>query len=77
MAKNDYPCDYPDDNGKCHCPYEDTYTGYSDEMCRVCCGCGVDEDSYPEEEFESYEDPEEYEDDNEGFRGDDEEADEA
>lgn len=26
-----------------HCPYADTYTGYEDEMCRNCCGLGVDE----------------------------------
>lgn len=26
-----------------HCPYADTYNGYEDEMCRVCCGLGVDE----------------------------------
>ena len=25
------------------CPYKDCYTGYEDEMCRVCCGLGVDE----------------------------------
>ena len=25
------------------CPYADTYTGYEDEMCRNCCGLGVDE----------------------------------
>ena len=37
------PCDIPDDNGKSHCPYTDSYTGYEDEMCRVCCGIGVDE----------------------------------
>lgn len=36
------PCDYPDENGKHHCPYADTYTGYEDEMCRNCCGLGVD-----------------------------------
>lgn len=37
------PCDIPDDNGNFHCPYKDSYTGYEDEMCRVCCGLGVDE----------------------------------
>ena len=49
------PCDVPtieyDENGKparlevktFHCPYTDTYTGYEDEMCRNCCGLGVDE----------------------------------
>ena len=36
------PCDFPDENGKHHCPYADTYTGYEDEMCRNCCGLGVD-----------------------------------
>ncbi len=48
-------CDIPtyDDNGnKVYiCPYKDTYMGYESEMCRVCCGLGVDEDSYPEEEI--------------------------
>lgn len=24
------------------CPYEGNYTGYADEICRVCCGLGVD-----------------------------------
>ena len=45
------PCDVPvttyDENGneRKHfvCPYAETYTGYEDEMCRVCCGLGVDE----------------------------------
>ena len=45
------PCDYPikewDENGnevtRYECPYEDTYSGYEDEMCRNCCGLGVDE----------------------------------
>lgn len=45
------PCDEPiidyDDNGKevtsYHCPYSESYTGYESEMCRVCCGLGVDE----------------------------------
>lgn len=32
------------------CPYKDTYMGFTSEMCRVCCGEGVDEDPYPEEE---------------------------
>lgn len=41
------PCDEKDMYGKHHCPYEDFYTGYEDEMCRNC--CGVDEDE--EEEF--------------------------
>lgn len=48
MNESDYskattPCDYEDYNGEHHCPYEDTYTGYESEMCRVCCGLGVDE----------------------------------
>ena len=45
------PCDEPivdyDENGKeittYNCPYADNYTGYESEMCRVCCGLGVDE----------------------------------
>lgn len=46
------PCDEPieeynEKTGKMetqfHCPYADTYTGYEDEMCRNCCGLGVDE----------------------------------
>ena len=37
------PCDYPDENGNHICPYAETYTGYESEMCRVCCGLGVDE----------------------------------
>lgn len=46
------PCDEPieeynKETGKIeiryHCPYADTYTGYEDEMCRNCCGLGVDE----------------------------------
>lgn len=47
------PCDIPevDDNGykHYHCPYIGTYTGYESEMCRNCCGLGVDEDT-PERE---------------------------
>lgn len=46
---NPTPCDVPDYLGEYHCPYAYTYTGYENEMCRVCCGIGVDEDSYPEE----------------------------
>ena len=38
------PCDTPDINGVYGCPYKDTYGGYEDEMCRNCCGLGVDED---------------------------------
>ena len=49
------PCDEKDINGQHHCPYEDTYMGFADEMCRNCCGLGVDEDSYPEEDFEEVE----------------------
>ena len=45
------PCDYPDEYGKYHCPYED-YGGYESERCRVCCGLGVDEDSYDYDESE-------------------------
>lgn len=37
------PCDEVGDDGMHHCPFEDTYTGYESEMCRVCCGLGVDE----------------------------------
>ena len=45
------PCDIPVDvydakNGyhqEYQCPYAETYTGYESEMCRVCCGLGVDE----------------------------------
>ncbi len=42
------PCeikaDYPDEEGNYfHCPYSDTYGGYPGEMCRNCCGHGVDE----------------------------------
>lgn len=49
------PCDTPDYDGVHHCPYEDSYTGYPGEMCRNCCGLGVDEDSYPEEEYDEEE----------------------
>ena len=45
------PCDVPiidyDENGRevtrFECPYADIYCGYEDEMCRNCCGLGVDE----------------------------------
>ncbi len=47
-----YECDILHDDGQYHCPFADTYTGYESEMCRNCCGLGVDEDSYPEEEVE-------------------------
>lgn len=43
MITKTTPCDYPDEFGHHRCPYEDTYTGYESEMCRVCCGLGVDE----------------------------------
>ena len=46
------PCDVQNPDGTYTCPYADTYVGYADEMCRNCCGLGVDEDSYPEEEYE-------------------------
>lgn len=39
------PCDDIGNDGMHHCPYEDTYAGYESEMCRVCCGLGVDEDA--------------------------------
>ena len=56
------PCDYlRDENGFSVCQFED-YGGYESERCRVCCGLGVDEDPYPEEEYDDYADPE-YEDD--------------
>jgi hypothetical protein len=42
------PCDELID-GHSYCPYADTYAGYESEMCRVCCGLGVDEDDYEEE----------------------------
>ena len=47
--ENNYttPCDIPyeDENGNTvyQCPYTDSYAGYESEMCRVCCGLGVDE----------------------------------
>lgn len=46
------PCDdlveeYNAETGKMekhhYCPYAATYAGYEDEMCRNCCGLGVDE----------------------------------
>ena len=44
------PCDdLRDENGMSYCPYED-YGGYESERCRVCCGLGVDEDSYDYDE---------------------------
>ena len=52
MANHFTPCDMPDENNEHHCPFANTYSGYEDEMCRNCCGLGVDEDSYPEEELE-------------------------
>lgn len=47
-SENMDPCDGEDH----YCPYEAIYTGFTGEMCRVCCGKGVDEDSYPEEEYD-------------------------
>ena len=41
--KKTTPCDFPNDDGTYSCPYADTYTGYEGEMCRNCCGLGVDE----------------------------------
>lgn len=45
------PCDIPvyDEKGNKHftCPYATDYMGYESEMCRNCCGLGVDEDEYP------------------------------
>lgn len=53
------PCDVLID-GRYYCPFED-YGG--SDRCRVCCGLGVDEDSYPDEdECDPYCDPE-FEDD--------------
>ena len=47
------PCDYlRDANDMAYCPFEDTYGGYAGEMCRVCCGLGVDEDNYPDEDYD-------------------------
>lgn len=42
------PCDIKNDDGTYSCPYADTYMGYESEMCRVCCGLGVDEDNEPD-----------------------------
>lgn len=39
--ENTTPCDYPDENGVFHCPYEGM--GSESEMCRNFCGLGVDE----------------------------------
>ena len=39
------PCDVQDNDGLYHCPYAETYTGYESEMCRNCCGLGVDDDA--------------------------------
>lgn len=47
------PCDTPNENGIHICPFADTYGGYEDEMCRNCCGLGVDGDDdydYDDEE---------------------------
>lgn len=42
------PCEDLDYEGHSHCPYADTYTGYESEMCRNCCGLGVDGDEEEE-----------------------------
>ncbi len=49
-GKNSTPCDVPieyyEDGQKkirYECPFKDTYGGYESEMCRNCCGLGVDE----------------------------------
>ena len=44
-----YPCDVADYDGNYRCPFEDGYGGYSSEMCRNCCGLGVDESEIEEE----------------------------
>lgn len=51
MTRNEKhtPCDVPNDDGQYSCPFSDSYMGYADEMCRVCCGLGVDEDTAHEE----------------------------
>lgn len=46
--KKMYPCDFPTydwESGReiSVCPFADCYSGYEAEMCRVCCGLGVDE----------------------------------
>ena len=57
------PCDDPIDEynektGKMEthhkCPYADTYAGYEDEMCRNCCGLGVDDDNYDYDEEQQF-----------------------
>ena len=48
------PCVYPDESGEYHCPFADTYMGYEDEMCRNCCGLGVDESEEYDGEQEVY-----------------------
>ena len=57
------PCDdLRDENRMSVCPYEDSGVSES-ERCRVCCGLGVDEDPYPDEEdYDPYCDPEYYDD---------------
>ena len=47
-----YPCDTKNDDGKHHCPFENTHAGYKAEMCRVCCGMGADETRPDYEEVE-------------------------
>ena len=46
------PCDDANENGVHSCPFADSYIGYESEMYRNCCGLGVDEDSYPEEDYD-------------------------
>ena len=36
------PCEIQDNDGRFRCPFAGDYDG--DEMCRVCCGVGVDDD---------------------------------
>lgn len=50
------PCDYPDDFGFFHCPFDD-YGG--SDRCRVCCGLGVDDNG--DYEPENYEESENHE----------------
>lgn len=48
------PCDDVNENGEHICPYAADYSGYDSEMCRVCCGLGVDGDE--DDDFEDDED---------------------
>ena len=49
------PCDIKDDNGEYNCPFTDVYGGPESSMCRDCCGCGADDDPYPDEPYEGSE----------------------